>query len=224
MINEAHGRSAVDHAPSAPAPGHRLRSGFDTPEAFAEHHRPDRSTSHALRRTYPGPTDQRLLRDIARPVHSGIAGAFANDWLRAAFVEALVSDERLPDVITTRHDLDLMFCGQSSQVIAHGFNERLHVFEALEEVVEHLEAKADDIRSGQAAPTTVWFATPGDDADVIHQTIEYWAGLDLIALFHGNWSHGPNRHPQPAHRPTLHAQLFTTQPVSESIALLQQSD
>ncbi|WP_067479457.1 hypothetical protein [Actinomadura hibisca] len=195
MINPPHGLTTA---------GHR-RTGSDTP------------TDSAL----SSPTGQRLLRDIARPVHSGIVGTFANDWLREAFLEALIADERLPDVVATRHDLDRIFCGQSSSIAFSAFADRLQVFPTLEETIEHLEAKADNLRAGQSAPTTVWFAVPGNDTDVISQTIEYWSGLDLTVLFLGFWPHGSNRHPRPARSPAFPSEPFIARSLNDSIALLQ---
>ena len=220
MTNIPLGRAAASNLPATSNP--ELVFGSHYPEALTELDKADHSLHHADSRTCPTPAREHLLHDIARPVHSGITGPFANDWLRAAFVEALVSDERLPDVVTTQHDLDLMLCGQADRVALSDLQQRLHVFGALEEAIEHLETTADRIRSGQGAPTTVWFATPGQDADVVHQTIEYWAGLDLIALLRGPWLHGPSRHPQPAHRPMNRSQMFTARPVNDSIVLLQE--
>ncbi|MFG2006186.1 hypothetical protein ACGFNU_44260 [Spirillospora sp. NPDC048911] len=211
MTSPSQGLTATSPQLSVLAPSTHGRRGSEVSEMSAER-------DHTVRVM---PTGARLLYDIARPVHSGIVGAYANEWLRAAFVEALLSDERLPDIVTTHHDLDMMFCGQFGRVLLNHFGERLHVFEALEDAIEHLETRADDIRSGQGGPTIVWFATPGNDADVVHQTIEYWAGLELIALLRGPWLYGPNRHPQPSHRPTHRTQLFTAQPVNDSITLLQ---
>ncbi|GAA2613823.1 hypothetical protein SMC26_23870 [Actinomadura fulvescens] len=181
-----------------------------------------RASADAPRIVPSAPTGTRLLYDVTRPVHSGILGAYANDWLRVAFVEALVSDERLPDIVTTRRDLDVMFCGRASDAFLDDFNERLRVFECLEDAIEHLETRAVAVRSGQPGPTTVWFATPGNDADVVNQTIEFWAGLDMIALLRGPWPYGPNRHPQPVHRSMHRTQVFIAQPVNDSIALLQE--
>jgi hypothetical protein len=220
VTDSPQGHAPASQLPTTSSPDLAYRSR--TPEATSELDKADRPMHQAASQTCPTPTRARLLRDIARPVHSGIAGPYANDWLRAAFVEALVCDERLPDVVTTRHDLDLMLCGRADQLALAELEDRLHVFGALEEAIEHLETTADRIRSGQGAPTAIWFATPGQDADVVYQTIEYWAGLDLIALLRGPWPHGPSHYPQPAHRPMSRSQVFTAQPVNDSIVLLRE--
>ncbi|MCP2337955.1 hypothetical protein [Actinomadura rupiterrae] len=184
--------------------------------------RPRRTAPHRLTSTdgdrrLPA---QRLLHSIARPLHCGVTGPFTIDWLRAAFLEALIEDERLPDVVTTQQDLSLMFRDHQAE-FHNALGDRLHVFPTLEDSVEHLEAKADDIRAGHTAPITVWITTPGDHTDVIHQTIEYWSGLDLIALLRGHWPHGPNRHPRPAAWPATSTQEFDIPPVAEALTALQ---
>ncbi|MEV4252213.1 hypothetical protein AB0J52_03475 [Spirillospora sp. NPDC049652] len=186
MSKKPQGHTSTDLSPTSSSFSHR-RS--DLPKAH-----PSRPalTSHDRR-----PHKQRLLHSIARPLHSGIEGPFANDWLRTAFIEALMEDERLPDVVTTRHDMDLMLCGNQVEVTDDTLGDRLFVFDTLEESIEHLEAKAVRIRAGHTAPTTIWITESGDHTDVIHQTIDYWAGLDLIALIRGHWPHGPNRQPRP---------------------------
>ncbi|MEV5574472.1 hypothetical protein AB0L06_30940 [Spirillospora sp. NPDC052269] len=123
-----------------------------------------------------------------------------------------MEDERLPDVVTTRHDLSLILRGQQTEVADAAIDGRLAVFESLEDSIEHLEAKATRIRAGHTAPTTIWITAPGEHTDVIHQTIDYWAGLDLIALLRGHWPHGPNRNPHPAQWPTTTAHAFASHP------------
>ncbi|MFC5187183.1 hypothetical protein [Actinomadura harenae] len=167
------------------------------------------------------PPRQRLLHSIARPLHCGIDGSFAADWLRTAFAEALIEDERLPDVVTTHHDLALILRGHRADGTNGAFDGRLSVFDTLEDSIEHLEAKADRVRAGLPVPTTIWVTTLGDNTDVIHQTIDYWAGLDLIALLRGHWPHGPNRRPHPAHWPTTITHAFSAQPLQDALAALQ---
>ncbi|MFC4906881.1 hypothetical protein [Actinomadura gamaensis] len=212
MIKQPQSPTQSHHFPAASTPS--------TLNAPSRHTSEARLTQPSPSATPPDPAKRRLLHDIARPLHTGIEGAFANDWLRAAFVEALVSDERLPDVVTTEHDLTLMLRGHQWEV-DDALADRLHVFTALEDSIEHLEAKADDIRAGHTAPTTVWITTPGDHTDVMYQTIEYWADLDLIALLRGHWPHGPNRRPHPAEWSAADAQQFAVRPVQEALTALQ---
>ncbi|MFI6517904.1 hypothetical protein ACIBF1_20275 [Spirillospora sp. NPDC050679] len=226
MNNEAHG-PATDHIPTShipTAPNRNDRSAPGSPETRAGLDRSDHPEHGTLPRLRPEPSAHRLLHSITRPVHSGIIGAFATDWLRAALVEALTSDERLPDVVTTHDTLDLLFRGQADRIPLDAFDARLRVFDALEDTVEHLEHKAGRILAGQTAPTTVWFAAPGDDADVVHQTIDRWSGLDLIVLLHGHWAYGPDHHPRPVQRPIPRTHLFVVPTPDDSIALLTAND
>ncbi|WP_026416381.1 hypothetical protein [Actinomadura oligospora] len=132
-----------------------------------------------------------------------------------------MEDERLPDVVTTRHDLNLILRGNQLAITDDAVAGRLSVFDTLEDSIEHLEAKADHIRSGHTAPTTIWITAPGENTDVIHQTIDYWTGLDLIALLRGHWPHGPNRRPHLAHWPTTITHAFSPQPPQDAFSALQ---
>lgn len=209
-------------------PQANTRTGLTRASTSSGHSLLDSATEHSNRishtRSDCRPPTQRLLHSIIRPFHSGIGGPFANDWLRTAFVEALVEDERLPDVVTTQHDLNVMLSRHPAAVTDEPdpLGGRLSVFDTLEDSIEHLEAKADHIRAGNTAPTTIWITAPGDNTDVIHQTIDYWAGLDLIALLRGHWPHGPNRRPHPVHWPTTITHSFSPQPPQEAFTALQE--
>ncbi|TDB95692.1 hypothetical protein E1266_12445 [Actinomadura sp. 7K534] len=112
--------------------------------------------------------------------------------------EALTSEAGVAQVITTRADLDRLLSPLSAETVIESRTPRLHVTESLEDAIEHLEREADMTTLVDAttevstdALAVVWFATPGSDADVVHETVQRWPAGSLIALMAGLWPYGP---------------------------------
>ncbi len=101
-------------------------------------------------------------------------------------------------VIATGHDLRCLFGDAFDDTLAESLAPRLHVAETLEEATERLEFEADVIRAldvndrpSFTVSTVLWFAAPGPDADVVHDTLQSWPGTGLIPLIAGPWPYGP---------------------------------
>ncbi|MEU8803269.1 hypothetical protein [Spirillospora sp. NPDC048819] len=167
----------------------RLRSVFRN-----NHDQPQpRPTSHRAN-TDPQP----LAHAFGGPEGAGLIGPGADGLLRAAFTEALTHATGARQVITTKPDLDRLFAGAFDEPLIDNFAPRLHAAETLEDAIEYIELEdcistAIDTNDASSAesPVYVWFATPGPDADVVHETLQRWHGTNLIALMSGAWPYGP---------------------------------
>ncbi|NDU73818.1 hypothetical protein GWI34_14395 [Actinomadura sp. DSM 109109] len=107
-------------------------------------------------------------------------------------VDALARRAEGRDVVIARPDLERLL-GAASHQISLRLAPVVHITDTLEDAIEHLENRASaGTASGVAKQTPVlWLATPGNDADVVHQTLEGQRSPDLIALFNGPWPFGP---------------------------------
>ncbi|GAA0544099.1 hypothetical protein [Actinomadura livida] len=145
-----------------------------------------------------GTTTELLAQAFGHPHGAGFIGPGANPLLRTMLTEALTGKAGVAQVITTRVDLDRLLSPLSAETVIESSRPRLQVTESLEDAIEHLENEADmttmiratnDPSSG--SPAVVWFATPGPDADVVHETLQRWPANSLIALMSGLWPYGP---------------------------------
>lgn len=134
-----------------------------------------------------------LARAFSYPQGAGFIGPGAERLLRTVLVEALTRSTETVDVIMARPDLDELLGGALSELPLARFPSVLHVTETLEGAIEHLEGRAARISATgrvELSPT-LWVATPGADADVVHQTLKQRPESELIGLFNGPWPYGP---------------------------------
>lgn len=150
------------------------------------------------------PEDFPVLQQAA-----GVIGAGADAYLRAVLVHLLTRATDTARVVTTGNDLDRLFEGQFDLALQSSYSKQLYVADLLEDAVEHLETKAEHQNALLIAAnspecmntlTTYWFAAPGADTDVVHQTIQRWTGLGLIPLLFGPWPYGPTHQLNDNHR------------------------
>ncbi|MFA1546164.1 hypothetical protein [Actinomadura chokoriensis] len=116
------------------------------------------------------------------------------------------------DVVIARPDVERLFGAASSQLPSYAA--ALHITDTLEDAIEHLEDRA--LRTAAAGLVeqlpVLWLAAPGDDADVVHQTLEGQASTELITLFNGPWPYGPTHFVStdgPQHPPCHNLELLT---------------
>lgn len=173
------------------------------------------------------PEDFPMLQQAA-----GVIGAGADAYLRAVLVHLLTRAPDTARVVTTGHDLDRLFEGQFDLALRSSYSKQLYVADLLEDTVEHLETKAEHQNARLITAnspermntlTTYWFAAPGADTDVVHQTIQRWTGLGLIPLLFGPWPYGPT-HQLNDNRRVLgpgRSGTFQTLSVTEAITALR---
>ncbi|MDL4770692.1 hypothetical protein [Actinomadura xylanilytica] len=96
-------------------------------------------------------------------------------------------------MITTETDLDRLFAGELDHKLIGPLTSRLQTAASLEEAIEHLEHLARTASTHHTAedPTIIWLAAPGEDADVVHETIRLWPSDRLTTLLAGPWPYGP---------------------------------
>lgn len=133
-----------------------------------------------------------LARVFSHPEGAGVIGPGAQHLLRAMLVDALVDGPEQINVIIAQPDLEQLL-GDTSLVPPELLASTLHMSETLEDTIEHLEnthrrTGADD---SSERPPILWLASPGPDADVVHQTTKNLAASNLIAFVHGPWPYGP---------------------------------
>ncbi|RAY15017.1 hypothetical protein DPM19_09710 [Actinomadura craniellae] len=151
----------------------------------------DTATVH-LAAILPGHTRRsthRLADDYGHPHGAGAIGPGADGLLRAVLVEALTTAPGPVEVLITHHDLEHLFGEMTDRVPLERFHNSLRVTDTLENAVEHVEERANGTER-QKTPI-LWMATPGADADVVHQTLESCPAALLTALFKGPWPYGP---------------------------------
>lgn len=141
------------------------------------------------RRTRP---PQPLAQSFMHPGGAGIIGPGAERLLRTVLVDALTNGAERLEVVIALPDLEQLL-GDASSLPSSRFASALHVTETLEDAIEHLESRHPRISLAETTrrPATLWLATPGPDADVVHQTLERLPTAGIIALFQGPWPYGP---------------------------------
>lgn len=148
-----------------------------------------RRSPHGCRKPVPEPV---LARAFSHPQGAGVIGPGAQRLLRSALVDALTRSTNGCDVIIARSDL-VRLLGTAAIDLASRFASVLHVTGTLEEAIEHLESRLPSIAATEPEDQSpvLWLATPGVDADVVHQVMDSQLAADLIALFNGPWPYGP---------------------------------
>jgi hypothetical protein len=134
-----------------------------------------------------------LARTFAYPQGTGLLGPGTDGLLRTVLVDAFDPDTESAEVLITRSHLEVLFGEDVHRVTFDRLGSSLRLFETLEDAIEHLEERALWEVTGESAKPvpTLWLATPGPDADVVHRTLTALAGLDIVALFKGPWPYGP---------------------------------
>lgn len=137
---------------------------------------------------------------LGHPTGAGITGRGAADFLRAVFVELLITGPARTRVVIGRAELNGLFGDHVDAVPWQAFFPRLQVHELLEDAIEQLEmdiwmaeaesANLDLLRGNTRKSTrTYWFTTPGADSDVVLQTLQQAHGHNLAGLMLGPWPH-----------------------------------
>ena len=136
-----------------------------------------------------------LARAFTHAQGAGVIGPGAQRLLRTVLVDTLTRNNAQCDVIATQPDLERLL-GAASSRLPPRFASALHVTDTLEDAIEYLESKPQSSAAAGSAKqkTILWLATPGADADVVHQTLEAQPVADLIALFNGPWPYGPTHY------------------------------
>ncbi|GAA2127244.1 hypothetical protein [Actinomadura napierensis] len=153
-----------------------------------------------------------LARAFAHPEGAGVMGPDARNLLRTVLVDALVDGPERLDVVIARPDLKQLL-GNAS-LPSERLTPALHMPATLEDTIEHLESRLSPTSLTEARPhrPTLWLATPGPDADVVHQTLTHLPTANLIALFQGPWPYGPTHFIEangPRHLPTQNLNLLS---------------
>ncbi|URM97416.1 hypothetical protein LUW76_25370 [Actinomadura madurae] len=164
------------------------------------------------------PTPKPLLAHaFSYPKGAGLIGPGAKPLLRAILVDAMTRRDRAIEVIVAESDLDELLGGVPRELLTAP-GSVLHVSQTLEDTIERLESST----TGTAEqPLTLWVATPGADADVIHQTLEARSESSLIGLLNGPWPYGPTHYIDvdgPRQLPTQELKLLSC---AQAIAVLQ---
>ncbi|NKZ03263.1 hypothetical protein [Actinomadura latina] len=135
---------------------------------------------------------QPLAQSFMYPGGAGMIGPGAERLLRTVLVDALTNGSERLNVVIALSDLEQLL-GDTSSLPSGRFASALHVAETLEDTIEHLESRHPrlGIAGTTPRPATLWLATPGPDADVVHQTLEHLPTASIIALFKGPWPYGP---------------------------------
>lgn len=136
-------------------------------------------------------------RSFGHPDGVGFIGPGADALLRGVLTEALASKSEVAQVITTRADVGRLFGDAFDESVTDVHASRLRIMDNLEDAIEHLELEAEMNQMISAtstlpidAPAIVWLATPGPDADVVHETLRHWPDSSLIAFMSGPWPYG----------------------------------
>ncbi|MFB4298496.1 hypothetical protein [Actinomadura sp. NTSP31] len=132
-----------------------------------------------------------LAQAFSHPEGAGVIGPGAQHLLRAVLVDALVEGTERVNVVIAQPDLEQLL-GDTSSVPPELLASTLHMSDTLEDTIEHLENthRRTGANEFNEQPTTLWLASPGPDADVVHQTLKSLPTANLIALFHGPWPYG----------------------------------
>lgn len=133
-----------------------------------------------------------LARAFSHPQGAGVIGPGAQRLLRTMLVDGLTGSADRCEVVIARADLERLL-GAASSRLPSRFASVLHVPDTLEDAIEHLECRAPGIIAAvpEEQVPVLWLATPGADADVVHQTLESQSAIDLVTLFNGPWPYGP---------------------------------
>lgn len=133
-----------------------------------------------------------LARAFSHPQGAGVIGPGAQRLLRTVLVDALTHNTEGCGVVIARPDLEGLL-GTASFRLSARYASVLHITGTLEDAIEHLESMPPRVTTaGLVEPIpTLWLATPGSDADVVHQTLENQVAADLVTLFMGPWPYGP---------------------------------
>ncbi|TDC91987.1 hypothetical protein [Actinomadura sp. 7K507] len=133
-----------------------------------------------------------LARAFSHPQGAGVIGPGAQRLLRSVLVDALTARTQRCEVVIARDDLERLL-GAASSRLPSRFASVLHVTGTLEDAIEHLESRPRHISATgpEKQFPILWLATPGADADVVHQTLESQPATDLVTLFNGPWPYGP---------------------------------
>ena len=133
-----------------------------------------------------------LARAFSHPEGAGVIGPGAQRLLRTVLVNALTCGEGGCGVFIARRDLERLF-GAASSRLSTRFAPVMHVTDTLEDAIERLESRPPHLTVAGLVShkPTLWLATPGADADVVHQALENQPATDLVSLFNGPWPYGP---------------------------------
>ncbi|MEU8124962.1 hypothetical protein AB0C21_40145 [Spirillospora sp. NPDC049024] len=154
-----------------------------------------------------------LARAFSHPQGAGVIGPGTQRLLRTVLVDALARSTEGCEVVISRADLERLFGAASSQLSSY-LAPALHITDTLEDAIEHLENRAPHTTATGSVeqPQVLWLATPGDDADVVHQTLEREPSTDLMTLLNGPWPYGPTHFVTvdgPQHPPCRNLDLLT---------------
>lgn len=168
--------------------------------------------------------DPFLARAFSHPQGAGVIGPGAQRLLRTALVDALARGAEGCDVVIARPDLERLLGATFLQVPLH-LAPVVHITDTLEDAIEHLESRASATTAAGMVeqPPVLWLATPGDDADVVHQTLEGQPSTEIIALFNGPWPYGPTHFVTPdgpQHPPCHNLDLLTRDQAVASLRTL----
>ncbi|MBA9002833.1 hypothetical protein [Thermomonospora cellulosilytica] len=153
--------------------------------------------------TVRAPDLRTLAWMLGHPTGVGVTGVDAEGFLRAVFVELLGNGSDRTRVVIGRDELNRLFGDRVGELPWETLLPRLQVCELLEDAIEYLEtdiwmagaekANTDLVPEAAARSTsrTYWFATPGEDSDVVFQTLQRAEGYNLAGLMFGAWPHGP---------------------------------
>ncbi|MER6808141.1 hypothetical protein ABT299_02570 [Spirillospora sp. NPDC000708] len=134
-----------------------------------------------------------MARAFGHPQGVGLLGPGTDGLLRTLFVDAVVDRSRTTEVVLTHTDLERLFPEDIDQFLVEHYDSGLNVTATLEDAIERLEDRAANWNSHETATRSpiLWLAAPGEDADVVHDTLCSLDGADIIAIFRGAWPYGP---------------------------------
>ncbi|WP_165495464.1 hypothetical protein [Actinomadura roseirufa] len=130
-----------------------------------------------------------MARIYSHPQGAGLIGADADGLLRATIVDALTTAGSRIEVVVPRADLDHLFGPALRNAQLQNLHPALHPTKTLEDSIEYLEGREGSTTAEHTS--FLWIASPGNDADVVHQALQHHPDDNLIALFRGAWPYGP---------------------------------
>lgn len=182
-------RSRLPSWPSAPAAIGRFRTHFHR-RCFHKHPRPDTNCNRP---------DELLISLFGAPKGAGVIGPGAPGLERAALVEALTCKDGIAQVVIEDADF-VRLVGHLADDDLGALGDRIYLAQALEDAIELIESKTKPEAaiethdpSRESAPIA-WFASPGQDGDVVHEILRAGTNPNVVTLISGPWAYGPTHY------------------------------
>ncbi|GAA0241251.1 hypothetical protein GCM10009527_042300 [Actinomadura nitritigenes] len=114
-------------------------------------------------------------------------------------VEALTCKDGIAQVVIEDADF-IRLVGHLADDHLEALGDRIYLAEALEDAIELIESKtkpeaATEIHDlSRASAPIAWFASPGQDSDVVHEILQAGTNPNVVTLISGPWAYGPTHY------------------------------